>query len=87
VLWTVFFVFGGFGLYILRLFILDLIQYWREGWNSDERDSRLRIRWGDESLTGSPMHPKTQMWFGYPVFIIIFCSPSIAMGLRALGMI
>ena len=87
VLWTVFFVFGGFSLYMLSLFVLDLIQYRREGWNFDERNTRAKIQWGDESLTGPPMHPRTQMWFGYPMFIIIFGAPSIAMGLRALGMI
>jgi hypothetical protein len=87
VLGTISVVFGGFGLYMLGLFILDLIQYRREGWNFDERNTRAKIRWGDESSTGSPMHPMTQMWFGYPMFVIIFCSPAIAMGLRALGMI
>lgn len=87
VLRTISVVFGGFGLYMLGLFSLDFIQYRREGWNFDERDTRAKIRWGDESLAGPPMHPMTQLWFGYPMFIIIFCSPAIAMGLRALGII
>ena len=85
VLGTVFFVFGGFSLYMLGLFVLDLIQYRREGWNFDERDTRAKIQWGE--VAGPPMDPRTQMWFGYPMFIIISGAPSIAMGLHALGMI
>ena len=87
VLGTVSVVIGGHGLYILGLFILDFIQYWREGWNFDELNTRAKIQWGDEFLTGPPMYPMTDMWFGYPMFIIISCSFSIVMGLRALGMI
>ena len=87
VLWTISVASGGISLYVLSLFVLDLIQYWRERWNFDERNTRAKIQWGDESSSGSLMHPKTQMWFGYPMFIMIFGSSSIAMGLRALGII
>ena len=87
VLGTISVVSGGFSLHMLRQFVLDLIQYRREGWNFDERNTRAKIQWGDESLAGPPMHPSTQMWFGYPMFIIIFGAPSIAAALHALGMI
>ena len=86
-LWVSFPFSSAIALWILKQFILDLIQYRREGWNFDERGTRANIRWGEDPGSGRPMHPSTQMWFGYPMAILVFGAISVAAGLALFGII
>jgi hypothetical protein len=72
--------------WLIYIYILDLIQYPREGWNFDERTTRADMRWS-ENGNGPQMSTKTQMWFGYPMFILTFGGFSIAAGLDVFGVV
>ena len=68
---------------ILTMFLLDLVQYGREGWNFDQRPPRADMRIGRRSVR--KLAPRTIMWIGYPLFLLAFGGATLLLGLQVFG--
>ena len=58
----------GMSVWVSFCFILDIAQYHREGWNFQERNTRIPFG-SEDGIYRAPA--KRSMWLGYPLFLTV----------------
>jgi hypothetical protein len=69
--------------FMVKKFYFALRELKKNRWDTSKPNDFLTIEWGEYG--GDPMSPKTQIWFGYPLFIASSGGFSLVMYLDLTG--